>query len=371
MINRIGRIVFGIKIFFLIPILAVAAQNPSLTEDLNRLASSSEYAGQELGESIAANIERAPGESSKTILAALSKQSLTDKQLAVYVWALGLTKDSSAIESIIGIHTRNKNELVQGNCLRALAQIGGSKSGNYLLSVLDSTSDKEKRYNIISLLAQMQYEPALPKAESILKGDAKQLYWQSVFVFGQMGDKSVPLLLKNINDKDFNVRANSIHVLGRWLMAPEAANQLETRFWVEQDKELRGLILSSLERTLVDLSGMKSVFKNVAGKEKDADLKKFAQETLDNMSKLQASIASYRKEKRISKTDFDREYASLYKTAGKKGDYKVLAVSSSYENEQQLKTLKERILQRGSDEAFYDYEKVNDIILKNRLSKFN
>lgn len=217
----------------------------------------------------------------------------------------------------------------------------------------------------------MQYEAALPKAEDILKGDAKQLYWQSVFVFGQMGDKSVPLLLKNINDRDFNVRANSIHMLGRWLMAPEATNQLEARYWAEQDKELRGLILSSLERTITDLSKMKGFFKNVAGREKDSDLRRFAQEVLDNMRQLQASNASYKKEKKISKIAFEREYAALYKTAGKKGDYKVLAISSSYENEKRLKTLKDRILQRGSDEAFYDYEKVNDIILRNRLVKFN
>jgi hypothetical protein len=367
----INRIIFAIVIFLLMPLVAPAVQNASLTDDINRLASSSEYAGRELGEAIAEKIGRDPGRSSKILLDAISKGNLNDKQLAVYVWALGLTKDANAIETIIGIHTRNKNELVQGNCLRALSQIGGVRAGNYLLSVLDSTSDKEMRFNIINLLAQMQFEPALPKAEYILKGDAKQLYWQSVFVFGQMGDKSVPLLLKNINDKDFNVRANSIHVLGRWLMAPEAAGQLESRYWVEQDKELRGLILSSLERTIVEFSKMKSVFKNVTDKEKDPDLKRFAQETLDNMGQLQSSITSFKKEKQISRTAFDREYAALYKTAGKKGDYKILASSSSYENEKQLKTLRERILQRGSDEAFYDYDKVNDIISKNRLAKFN
>jgi hypothetical protein len=288
-INRIGRILFGITILFLIPLHAVAAQSSSLTEDLNRLASSSEYESQELGESIAANIERAPAESSKVILTSLSKQSLTDKQLTVYVWALGLTKDSNAIESIIGIHTRNKNELVQGNCLRALAQIGSSKSGNYLMSLLDSSSDKEMQFNIINMLAEMQFEPAFHKAEAILKGDAKQLYWQSVFVFGKLGDKSVPILLKNINDKDFNVRANSIHVLGRWLIATEAASQLESRYWVEQDKELRGLILSSLERTIVEYAKIKSIFTNVTYKEKDPDLKSFAQETLSHMSQLEAS----------------------------------------------------------------------------------
>jgi hypothetical protein len=29
-----------------------------------------------------------------------------------------------------------------------------------------------------------------------LQGDIKKYYWQSIFVFGKMGDKAVPFLLK-------------------------------------------------------------------------------------------------------------------------------------------------------------------------------
>ena len=37
--------------------------------------------------------------------------------------------------------------------------------------------------------------------------------------------------------------------------------------------------------------------------------------------------------------------------------------------EPQLKALRERILQRDSDEAFYDYQKVNEVIMRNRMIK--
>ena len=45
-----------------------------------------------------------------------------------------------------------------------------------------------------------------------------------------------------------------------------------------------------------------------------------------------------------------------------------LAASSAAEDEPKLKTLRERILQRNSDEAFIDYQRVNDAIIRNRLA---
>ena len=41
--------------------------------------------------------------------------------------------------------------------------------------------------------------------------------------------------------------------------------------------------------------------------------------------------------------------------------------TGTVQDEPQLKALRERILQRDSDEAFYDYQKVNSIIMRNRL----
>jgi hypothetical protein len=68
-----------------------------------------------------------------------------------------------------------------------------------------------------------------------------------------------------------------------------------------------------------------------------------------------------------SLTLFQHEYGRFFKSAGKKGDYKALASASTVEDEPKLKALRERILQRDSDEANYDYQKVNEIILMNRM----
>jgi len=72
--------------------------------------------------------------------------------------------------------------------------------------------------------------------------------------------------------------------------------------------------------------------------------------------------------KKVSKSEFDREYSRLYKSAGHEGDYDVLATSSSLEDEPRLKKLRECILLRDSDESFYDYKKVNNIIVFNRFA---
>jgi hypothetical protein len=346
-----------------------ANQADDTLSKIERMVSLGENVEPALGKSVVDGIEKNPTEISKKLRQKIQDMTLTDNQLAVYVWALGQTKDQATAHSIEEIYKQSNSEIVKGNCLRALAMIGGKRSEGFLLSALDATSDKDKRFSILNLLGQMQCEAALSKTEEILKLDPKEFYWQPIFIFGKMGDKSVPFLLKKINDKDRNIRANTINVLGQWLIPPAVAKPLQEQFWVEKDEELRGMVLSSLERTIIDLTQLKTVFEQIVAKEKDDRLVAFARETLVNMDKMKAAIASFSEKKKISEVDFQREYEQLFKSEGKEGNYEVLAVSSSYKDEPKLKTLRERILQRDSDEAFYDYQKVNDIIMRNRLAK--
>jgi len=218
------------------------------------------------------------------------------------------------------------------------------------------------------MLGQMQYEPALPIAEEVLRQDPKDLYWQSIFVFGKMGDKAVPFLINRINDKDHNIRVNSISVLGQWLIPSEVTKPLQDQYWIEKDAMLRGMILGSLERTMADLTQLKAFFEQVLAKEKVEEVEKFASETLGNMDKMKAMVVAFSKNKKHSESSFQREYTQLLRSAGKEGDYDVLGISSTVEDEPKLKTLRERILQRDSDEAFEDYQKVNNIIVRNRMA---
>lgn len=345
-----------------------AQETADVLSQLERMCSLGEKAERTLGESIADGIEKNPAQVSKALVQKIKDKALTEQHLAVYVWALGLTKDQTRASDVIEAHGQSKSALVQGNCLRALAAMGGKQAGEFLVSTLDATADKDMRFNILNLLGQMQFEAALPKAEELLKQD-KDLYWQSVFVFGKMGDKAVAFLLKRVNDKDSNVRGNVLNVLGQWLIPAEAAKPLQERFWTEPSAELRYVILCSLERTMADLTQMKAFFEQVVTKEKDGDVAKFARETVDNMERMKEGTAKFAKSKKPSASSFQSGYAQLFKSAGKKGSYEALGLASATDDEPKLKALRERILQRDSDEAFYDYQKVNEIIVRNRMIK--
>lgn len=74
--------------------------------------------------------------------------------------------------------------------------------------------------------------------------------------------------------------------------------------------------------------------------------------------------------KQKSKPDrglFDAEYKQLYKSAGKEGSIANLGTYSTTGDELSLKKLKQRFLDRNSDECFYDYEEVNVIIMMHRI----
>jgi hypothetical protein len=183
-----------------------------------------------------------------------------------------------------------------------------------------------------------------------------------------MGDLAVPYLLDKIKDEDFNVRSNSIFLLGRVLIAPEAAQPLREHYWIEEDPGIRGLILSSLEMITPYLETMQNFSEEVLNKEKDADLIIFAQETIDSFPDMRIGIDSFISEKHVSAEDFQTAYNALFDNYGH-GDKEALASASTLADEAQLKKLRERILQRDSDEALYDYFEVNEIIRLNRLAQ--
>jgi HEAT repeat protein len=344
-----------------------AADTNDILKDIDKMASLGEKAEPSLVSSVAEEIEKNPKEISAALIPRLKDKDLTEVQMATYVWALGQAKDPGAVDAIIDVYKKTNSNLVQGNCLGALANTGGNQSGDFLLSALDSTKDKEMRYNILNLLGQMQYEKALPETDEILKLDIKNYYWLPMLVFGKMGDKSVPFLMGKINDPDLNVRANAVNLLGQWLLSTEAAQPMFEHYWTEKDTGISGMILSSLKDIVPDFSIITKYFKEVVGREKNEELLNLAQKTLDSMNNMKADVESYMKKKKVSDEAFRKEYERLFKSAGKDGDYEILAASSTLKNEPELKRLRERILLRNSDEAFYDYRKINVIIIENRL----
>jgi len=328
-------------------------------------SSASSKENMELMQSIIDQVEKSGSAAASMLIQKIDEPNKAEKTLAIYVWAIGYTKDPIVADKLIQLHKTSKSEMVKWSSLRSLAIIKTPKAEKYLLSVVKTTPD---RFSILNLLAEMQYEKALPETHSILKNSQ---YWQTIFIFGKMGDVSIPYLLNQINDPNGNVRGNSMYALGYTLLALKAAEPVKKRYWVEKDADIKRLILSSLERIMPNLADMEKFFKQVAEKEKDLGLKRFAQETVDGIGRYQQMADEFKAKKKIDPQSFEKEYAAIFKSAGHEGDIEKLGEYSTIKDEGRLKKLREQILTRNSDESFYDYDKVNTIIILNRLAVQN
>ncbi len=346
-----------------------AQDSAAALSNLDKFALSKERDSLDFIKSVAEQLERSPKGTASLIIAKLKTPNATEKQLAAYIWALGVIKDPAAVAPVMVMYRESKSELVQGNCLRTLALTGGKPAGDFLLSVLNATRDKDMRFGIINLLAQMQYEAALPATAEILQQDPKKYYWQIIIIFCKMGDKAVPFLVSKINDSNVDVRINAANVLGKWLIAPEAAQPLLDQYRREQDLRVRGLILIALERIIPDVAKMKLTFEQIAADEKDENLLNYARVTLSNIGLIESRLAEYAKKKQNSAFLFERDYDELFKSEGRSGNYELLAIFSTAKDEPKLKKLREKILTHDSEGTFNNFQKVNDIIMRNRMIK--
>jgi hypothetical protein len=363
----IGAVVTGFVLTLgLLTGSCLAAPTNDLFSDLDHLCVLGRKAPDSLSDSVFDRIEQQGTNISAVLLKKLGEQGDDEQKLAVYVWALGLSRDPQAIPAIIKLADRSRTEALKGNCLRSLAEIGGDKAGRYLSAALDQTKAREQRFDLFNLLGQMQYEAALPKTIEVLECDPKEEYWRPNFVFGKMGDKAVRFLVEQLNHTNRNVRANAIGMLGQWVMAPDAIPPLRDRFWREDDAEIRRLIYSSVTGTSSERV-FKDFLAEVVTKEKDSRTVEAAKAALDTFREKNDKFVSLKKKKNPSAKRFQREYAVLYKSFGKEGSYEILDKSSTLADEPALKRLRERILRRDSDEAFYDYGKVTATIWLNRF----
>jgi HEAT repeat protein len=346
--------------------VANADEVETLLSDIERLGKLGREAPSQLTESVADRVEKHATNVSAFLVKRLLSPGLSEETLAVYIGVLGLTKHTNAVPGLTDFFKQTQSETLKHGCFASLASIGGEQAITFLLRNLESETDKERRFNLLNCLAQTRHESVLPKTVEVLECDPRSEYWKAVFVFGKMGDKAVPFLVNRINDTNRNIRFNAIYVLGQWELAPEALQPLRERFWKEEDEGIRDLIGNSvtqiaLGETFTEFLGQ------VVAKGKDKKAVERARQALDEFPKAKANFLSLKKTRSPSAESFQREYSLLFKSAGRKGDYEMLAKSSTLADESALKRLRERILQRDSDEAFYDYKKVSEIIWQNRF----
>lgn len=302
--------------------------NSNLLADIEKYRDSGEHPSRELGESIIERLEKNPAGITIALLGKLKAAGGDEKSLAIYIWAIGWTRDTNAADELIKTAKTNNSPLVTGNIYQSLAKIGGKKAGEYLLAKAKEAAGTDNsaaaliapvKFDILNCLAEMQYEPALEEMGCLLK------------------------------------------------IAREASKPLSEQYWKEQDSMSKQAILSSLEKITCDLNEMESFFKQVVAKEQDKDVKKFAEETVGNISKYRAKINEEKAKKKDNSELYQKEYDRIFKDYGHISSIDTLAMYSSSKDEPGLKKLRERVLLRNSDECFYDYDKINSVIAFNRL----
>lgn len=290
----------------------------------------------------------------------------TDRESKIfYLFALSFSEDPKAEDFIIKFIDGAEDKDLKLKAMESLSFHNGPQTGEFLLKQLPLFEDYDKRFAILNMLAEIQYAKALPYMEEVLKR-GREYYFESMFVFGKMGDAAVPFLMERINNKDSNIRLNCAAILGLFMYSPESANLLMERYWKEPESEIRGALGSGILVTQSDLKKSKNFMKEVLKKEKDENLKKTAEEVLKGFDKIENDLKEFREAKKQDRKSFEGEYQKLFDSFGKDGDLKKLEIASSPEDEKKLKKLRERVLCRNSDESFYDYNNISKIILFNR-----
>jgi hypothetical protein len=343
---------------------AAASQVSSLLSDIERWGKLGKQT--ELTGSIIERIEKHATTVSAFTLKKLAEPGGSEETQIFYAMVLGFTKDTNAVPALTNLYLAAKSAKVKEGCFGALTLMGGDPAIQFLLATLEQESDKDRRFLLLNCLATTRHQSILPQTIEVLQCDPEKEYWRAVFVFGKMGDQAVPFLVERIHSANRNVRFNAINVLGQWLFAPEAIQPLRDRFWKEDDRSLEDLIFKSVGGMAPEKPNLEFM-KEVAAKSQRKDLAKYAGEALTNWPKDRAQALSVKKRRKASAKSFQKEYALLYKSAGREGDYDALAMSSTLADEPALKKLRERILHRDSDEALYDYRKVSQVIGLNRL----
>lgn len=338
-----------------------------ISADIERLATLAGEQQQLLADSILVRVRQDTGTAIAAILPKLTDPDVNENSLAMYVTVLGMTESPRVVQNICQVAKDKESADIRNRCWTALSRIGTDEAGSCLFSSLDYVSDKKERFEVFNALAEMQYEPAVPLALEVLESNAKEDYWRPIFVFGKMGDIAVPYLIDKVGDGNKDVRYNAINVLGQWLMAPEAAQPLEAQYWKEKDPIIRNLILSSLEKVSSDQKSLLAFMNEVKSKGKDKESKDFAKETIDLIKNMSDQIKPVAAMKTDSRELFEHSYREIWESYGSDGDYQALMTASTLDDEPDLKKLRERILQRNSDESFYDFNRVNDIIALNRI----
>ena len=363
-----------VRVTAIVMICALAAgvasadkQAGALEQMLRKFISQGQSPDQALAEKIVAQIASDPEQAYSEIIELARRDAVNDEALAVYIWALGFTRRPEAVHDITEFLKAHRSFSVRLNAWTALAQIATDEAGSVLADEHAQAASVDERAYILWKMAQMRYKPAFSMGRELLKLDPAKDIWRSIFVYANFDRDALPALEKSLTSKNRNERYSSVLLLGSWLVYPESADALKKAFSKEPDPVIRRAIAGALERVASDRDALDEFMSSVAEKEPAEEVRIFVQEYIERSKQIRNGIFAAGSSKKIDRDGFQREYESLYKSAGTSGDYEALRKASGALDEPDLLMLRRKVLLREDDSALDDYQKINEIIVTNRL----
>lgn len=339
---------------------------PDLAADLDELTKAGEDASEDMRQAIVEEIEANPPRASELLLRRVGDDSLSEAQRATTVWALGRAGDPRAAEPISRLLFQTEQVALKGVSLEALSRIGGPVAGGALLQELRTAREDNDRFMLLTLLANMQFEPALPMMAELLGQESEQAAHQMAYCFGKMGDKAVPLLLdKAAVGGDTTTRINAINMIA-WLSPSRAMIPLQKQYQAEKDPEVRLALMGALSG-LMRPDQFEVFLKAALARERDAEAKGVMKEKLGSLGEKKAAFERFKAEKVNDRNLYMATLGALYKSYGRAGRLEDLARTSAALDEPDLQRLRARVLDRQSEECFADYMRINRIIAFNRM----
>lgn len=223
---------------------------------------------------------------------------------------------------------------------------------------------------VISLLAGCSQVRFLDSKRSIevLKEDPQKRYAGPVFHFCPMGASAAPYLVEKLTHPDVRIRSNAVNLLGKWLITSEAIEPLKERYFKEPDMLVRKNIIDSLEILMVRPDQAKAFIREVIREEINPKLNGYARVLIEEFDQKRAGAVNTVEAMTPDARKFKMAYDEIYESSGEEGDLDLMLSLSSPEDEDALAALRIKILRRNSDDALFDYQKINGAILAHRYA---
>lgn len=228
---------------------------------------------------------------------------------------------------------------------------------------------------VLLAAAGCSHAPAVnsPQSIELLRQNPDKSYAEPVFYFCTMDASAEPFLLEQLSYADPTVRRNAVHLLGKWLITPQAIEPLKTLYFKEPDVLIRKSILDALEILIVSPDQAKAFFSEVIQKEQNPKLRGYAQLIQSGFDQKRKTFMAPYKTFTPDADKFKKAYDPIYLSAdhGKMiqaRDLDQMLHLSSPVDENALTSLRIKILKSKSDEALYNYQKINSTILLHRYA---